>query len=47
MPSSYAIDDVVAKSVVIKTSDSVKLYVTVILTELGDSINLPPYMILN
>jgi hypothetical protein len=45
MPSSYAIDDVGAESVVIKSSGSEKMRATVMLTKLADSTKLPPCVI--
>jgi hypothetical protein len=43
MPFTYIISDVGTKSVAIKTVGNEKMQVIVILTELVDSMKLPPY----
>jgi hypothetical protein len=47
MPFNYTNNDVAAKSVVIKTSGNEKVQVTVMLTELADSMTLPLCVIVN
>jgi hypothetical protein len=46
MPSSYTMDNVAAKFV-LKTSGNEKLQAILMLTELADSMILPPYVVIN